>query len=190
MSGKKIILSKNQTPPEVIIRTAPLCLADSSSLILLYKSGLLDTWLLHYRCRITPEIFMEITCPHHTGSESFGQFFSKEQILLPHSKSELPEHLDPGEASLLRAYRHLLSRSPKQQIFLLTDDKDAARYATCQGVPFINALLVPKLLFYGDYLQEEEFEYYTTLILLKGRYSAKILSRAEKFTALDLGFFL
>lgn len=172
------------------MRTSPLCLADSSSLILLYKSGLVDTWISHIRFLITPEILEELSVSHHTGADYFRQRLTKKFILSFQSASRLPFHLDRGEASLLWGYQHLRSRFPTQNLYLLTDDKDAARYASSQKIPFLNALLVPKLLFYKGFLQEEELEYYTTLILLKGRYSDKILSRAEKLTALDLGFFL
>lgn len=131
--------------------------ADASSLILLEKAGLLSLMLSRYILVIPPSVFKEITAANTPDASVFSVQVALKQLhvmALPENRPDKESHsglkkLDPGERDTISLY---LS---KEQGFILTDDGKAARWCHNGNLPFINALLVPKIFQYAGLINKE-----------------------------------
>ena len=71
---------------------------------------------------------------------------------------------------------------------IITDDGRAARYCREKGVPFINALLFPRLLYFAARItKKESWDKMATLIRL-GRYTPEIIEWAKNCSRESLSF--
>ena len=64
--------------------------------------------------------------------------------------------------------------------FIIVDDGRAGGYCRNRQIPYINALLFPRVLYLADRLSEHHCRSFTKTILSHGRYSADIIARAER----------
>ena len=74
--------------------------------------------------------------------------------------------------------------------FILVDDKKAAQFCHSRNLPFINALLVPKIFYYNGGLSLETAREKEVMLSQLGRYSRFILNKAQEMNRADLIFFL
>lgn len=126
-------------------------LIDSSSAILLFKSGWLDATLRHYHLKTGPSVFSELTVRGYPGAARFQTLVAGGQIeLLPFIK-DLPDKeavalnkMGPGERECIS---HFLAGSG---YFILLDDGRGAHYCRDRGIPYTNALLMPRILALAD----------------------------------------
>lgn len=78
----------------------------------------------------------------------------------------------------------------RKQGFILTDDGRAAAWCRDHDLPFINALLVPKILGFAGWIPLEDGMDRMELLCRMGRYSQKIKDLAFSFTQQDLALFI
>lgn len=126
-------------------------LVDSSSMILLYKSGWLDAALDKFNLKIGQTVFSELTVPGYPGANRFQQLVAHEQIEIlpfidasPGSGDSALNEMGPGEKECIT---HFLAGSGQ---FILLDDGRGARYCRAHRIPYTNALLVPRILALAD----------------------------------------
>ena len=131
--------------------------ADASSIILLEKTDLFSLMLTTYHMIIPPAVLKEITIDGTPGAKSFSTQVALKRlhVMAPpeNSPDDEPcglEKLDPGERDTIR-----LCLFKKIRGFILTDDGQAARWCRNKNLPFINALLVPKILHYAALINKE-----------------------------------
>ncbi len=120
-------------------------LIDTSSAILLYKSGWLDVTLAHYHLRTGSAAYRELVVPGYPGADSFQQLTAQGRLdVLPVSADPLA---DPNLAGLGAGEReciqHFLAGAGR---FILMDDGRGAAYCRDHGIPYVNALLMPRIL--------------------------------------------
>lgn len=154
---------------------------DTSSAILLYKSKLISHLIDQYRTLITPSVQYELTQDGYPGSIEFRRLCEKKHIhVLPEqcpinthqsSSPELPV-LNPGEKDTIRQQIHGAAD------FIIIDDGRAVKYCRKAALPFINALLFPRILFLAKVISESDFHQKWDQILQHGRYSDHIISMA------------
>lgn len=132
-------------------------------------------------------IFKEITREGYDGAKYFREF---EDITIRTPAGPWPGVLadtamGPGETQTLALYYGAPHRS-----FILTDDGRAARFCRKQGLPFINALLVPKVLYHSGKLDEQTCRECMASLAGLGWYSTRILDLAFQMNREDLDLFL
>ena len=166
---------------------------DASSAILLFKSELTALLIKNYRTLITASVHDELTQPGYAGSETFGLLCNRNQIQVMRSpNSEIPHGnsfptlptLNRGERDTVR--QQMLGRSD----FIIIDDGPALKYCKRAGLPFINALLFPRILFLTHAISESEYQKKSAEIIHNGRYSDNIIDIALNFSDRDIQPFL
>lgn len=155
-------------------------LVDSSSAILLYKAGLFIRLTQIYRVMLAETVFYEMTRDGYPGAD----VFEDSAVTIFPVSVEKGGPLSKGERDTVAGYHQGLGD------FVLTDDGAAARYCKGSGIPFINALLVPKVLCFGGAIDETEQQKATILLLKLGRYSRKVVEYAETCGRRELRFFI
>ena len=126
-------------------------LVDSSSIILLYKSGWLDATVDKFHLRIGQAVYRELTVRGYPGADRFQWLVANERIeVLPANDASRVagraalDGLGPGEQECIR---HFLAGGGK---FILIDDGRGARFCRDCGLPYTNALLMPRILALAD----------------------------------------
>jgi predicted nucleic acid-binding protein len=166
-------------------------LIDASSAILLYKANLLRELTYLYQVYATSSVVHELTAEDHAGAEMFLHGFANDKfkiidiegIAVNSKKPLLPiDSLDKGESDTIKCFQ-----AGKGDL-IITDDGRAARYCTENGLPFINALLVPRLLYFADYFSLQESCDKMDDVIDLGRYSAAIIKWARNCLRQDLAF--
>ncbi len=160
---------------------------DASSAILLEKVQLFSLFLNVFDSILAQTVFDEITMPGYAGAESFKRHRRQNNFVVK-SVKESKKHctalnkgnLDTGEKDTLRLFLG------SKKGFILTDDKQAAKYCLNHHLPFINALLVPKVFWYGDIINKKVCEKKMAVLSTIGRYSEKITWYAFNCTQKDL----
>ncbi len=122
-------------------------LIDTSSAILLYKAGWLDTTLAHYHLRTGSAAYRELTVPDYPGADLFKRLTAQGRLEVLPATTAPPWISDPGLTSLGAGEReciqHFLAGAGQ---FILMDDGRGAAYCRDHGIPYVNALLMPRIL--------------------------------------------
>lgn len=169
-------------------------LLDASSAILLFRAGLHKTLPARYHIQIPLSAFLEITDNSKPGAAAYETLVAESEVHVigPRGVPALEHHnsipLQPGsgEYDCVRLYQTGCGD------FLIIDDGKAAKYCMRQGIPFINALLVPIILGFvpQDPQERAAMSACCEKIAALGRYSEKILRFAANCSRDELAFFL
>jgi predicted nucleic acid-binding protein len=158
-------------------------LVDASSAILLYKTGLLPTLAEYYRIIIPMTVYLELTRPTYPGAALIEQWVTKNTIsictITESATANLPA-LDPGERDIILAF------SQGQGDFIVIDDGKAARFCRANSIPFINALLVPKIFFKAGIINATSQDQHGATLLSLGRYSKAVRHYADTCGRVEL----
>jgi len=163
---------------------------DASSAILLEKADLFEPLLTLFQIVMAPSVFEEITPTGYPGADFFSVLHKSSQILVSPLKNDgfdgcpQPGEMDKGERDTLCLFLE------KKQGFILTDDGQAARYCRAHCLPFINALLVPKIFWYAGQMSQEDCFIRMKALCRIGRYSDTVRAFAFDCGPGDLSFFL
>jgi len=155
-------------------------LIDASSAILLYKANLFTAVSAAYRLKVAPAVLKEITVVKRKGASFFrrafdtGSLFPAEPGPEPDA-SNLPA-LGEGERETLMAFRN------DQGDFVIIDDGRGAAACRTDAIPYINALLCPKLLHWAGALDRGACDAAFNTILAVGRYSKQVVDYVETCT--------
>ena len=169
-------------------------LVDASSAILLFKADLFGVLADSFRVVLADSVYNEmIQCGYPGESyfrscsenrrfiiiEPFGRIGRETQVFLDKNSG-----LDPGERDTLALFAANLAR------FIIIDDAQAAKFCLKNAIPFINALLVPKVLKLSNYIDEKTCQDYVTRLQELGRYSAAVINFALHCHDSSLSFFI
>jgi hypothetical protein len=170
------------------------CLIDSSSAILLYKSGLFRTLTEAYQIVMTVSVFEELTVAGYPGAQEFSDYGATNVVIIQFpATNRLPEgmtnddlpSLDRGERDTIRCYE-----KAEPDSFIIIDDGKAAQYCRLHKIPYINALLFVRIAYLTGLLSEGDFhDRYAKLVAI-GRYSEEIMAYAQHCSTRDIAFFL
>jgi predicted nucleic acid-binding protein len=161
-------------------------LMDSSSAILLFKVALMNILIENYEILISQTVYKELTIPGQRGYCEFIEYRQKNLITVSNnhgSKSiELP--LRGGEMETILLYHNGMGD------FIIIDDKKGVDYCKRNNIPFINALLVPKILFFSNLIERESYIEKKWHLIHLGRYSKRIIDLAGSISLKELLPFL
>ena len=168
-------------------------LIDASSAILLFKANWMDPLLDHYRVVTGLTVYREMTVPDHPGAAAFARWQQEQRLTLhtrrggtaspPGSSKEL-DRLDPGERECIDLYSENAGK------FIIVDDGPAAAFCRRRTIPYINALLVPRLLAPRPVRDRTELRNAVLAIHAEGRYASWVLDYALNCPDEKLTFFL
>lgn len=164
---------------------------DASSAILLQKAGLFDLFSKAFRVVFAQSVFQEITRAGYFGADFFLTVSARGQV----SVAALSETSRPEENQQKRAMGHgewdtLCLFMKNKTGFVLMDDKKGARWCMGHGLPFINALLVPKILCYTGLMDEAACKHSMEYLCKTGRYGQNIIAIAYGLSKNDLLTFI
>jgi hypothetical protein len=157
-------------------------LIDSSSAILLYKSSLLENTINYYNIIMTASVFHELTCNAQAGSKDVMLYRQNRMIHVSSDSggknilgvgSRSIETLGSGERDTILLYLQGCGE------LIILDDGKGAGFCKKNNIPYINALLVPRILRIVGILSGDEYETMTMRIIDCGRYSEKIIEYAR-----------
>ena len=156
--------------------------ADSSSIILLQKVRLLGPLLHNYRVIIPPHVYEELTGYGKKGSNELGDLLTENIV---QTTDGIPiEGLDQGESSVITLF------SGGVGDFVLLDDRKAAYYCKSRAIPFINALLVSRILFLAGVIKEDNYRVAAAQLIQEGYYSDMIIRKAAAIEDAELQQFM
>lgn len=154
---------------------------DSSSAILLYKAGLLEELIYLYNIILPLSVIREVDQDGYPGCFFFRSLRNNSSItIIEPIEEKFPcdpsfnelQKLHTGERDTIILY---LSGAAE---FIITDDKQAAVYCMSYNIQYINALLIPRILFLSNIINYNRYEDRTDKIITIGRYSKDIIDFA------------
>lgn len=157
-------------------------IADSSSIILLQKVDLLGIFLHHYQVVVPDHVYDELTCKHKKGSSELQHLLSAN--IVKTSDNIVVRGMGRGESSVIRLYFDGVGD------FVLIDDKKGANYCKAYGIPFVNSLLVSRILRLAGVISENTRRAAAQQLIENGYYSAGIIRKAAAIRDIDLQQFL
>jgi predicted nucleic acid-binding protein len=164
-------------------------LLDASSAILLAKAGFHEILAVTYSILMSDSVFDEITRKGLPGSSEYRQLLQEERLqvlpVLNPSAIDTPlQKLDRGERDTLLLFHE------GHGDFVVTDDGAAARFCLGNRVPFVNSLLLLRLLHHSTIIKNSSYETGFQSLLALGRYSEKVKKYARSCPDSELLFFL
>lgn len=136
----------------------------------------------HYRLIISGEVFKELVDGKKTGSEELRTLLHT-QVCKSAGRSRI-QGLGAGESSVITLW------NKEKGDFVILDDKKGANYCKANGIPFLNSLLMPRVLFLAGIIGDERCREATRQLVGQGYYSKKIITKAAALAAADLESFL
>jgi len=175
-----------------------LVFTDASSAILLHKAELFVPAIQAFSMVVSKAVFREITVPGYPGAGMFKEVRKQKGFIIENPTEEAMgpilsadksfARMDIGERETLALFYHHQKKGGNN--FVLMDDGRGARFCQKQNIPYINALLVPKLFWYSGFMDQITAHKNTNQLIDLGRYSEKIIQIAQQLTEKDLAPFI
>ena len=168
-------------------------IVDASSAIILFKAGLFGRLAQTYRLLMTASVISEVTRSGYPGSEFFRDMGRRRAITIMSCDGRTATRspramrlqlLDPGERDTIACFKE------GRADFIIIDDGRGSGFCRDSGLPFINALLFPRILFLSGRFSAAVCEKKTARIIECGRYSQRIIASAGTMGLRELQFFL
>lgn len=135
-----------------------------------------------FHVSLTTSVLQELTRENHYGSEVFLQYATgnkcrvidiEQEQLFKRKACHWLNSLGQGELDTIKCFMG------GGQDFIIIDDGRAARYCSKNSLPFINALLFPKLLNFGNIFSKDECYAGMDRLIGLGRYSVEVIGWAR-----------
>jgi hypothetical protein len=168
-------------------------LIDASSAILLAKAGLIRSCCETLRLFMTRSVFHEVTVPEQPGAGVLGSLCGRQPGVIvlddpvgpvADRAAEDVQRLHRGERDTLHHYLNGVAR------FVIIDDGKGVQVCRRHGIPHVNALLCPKLLYFSGWLPVHQVRSFFTRLSSLGRYSTAVVEWADICGRSDLEFFI
>lgn len=158
---------------------------DTSSAILLFKSGLIALLVKNYNTLVAHSVYNELTQHGYPGAADIKQLCECGRIKVLkqiHPKPDCQESF-PALPVLNSGERETL----QQQMggvgdFIIIDDGRAVKYCLKASLPFINALLFPRILLMVKAISASEYHQKKAEIIQYGHYSEGIVEMAQNLS--------
>ncbi len=142
-----------------------------------------------YAILMSDSVFDEITGKGLAGSDEYKQLLLDKKlsicpVLNKKTTDSRLQKLDRGERDILRLFHKGLGD------FVVTDDGAAAKYCLNKNIPFVNSLLLLRLLHHSTIINDNDYKTGFYSLLNLGRYSNKVKAFAKSCPENELLFFL
>lgn len=164
-------------------------LVDTSSAILLHKADLLTHMLAAFRVCVTASVYDELTQRRRPGARAIARGREARQITVrtpdcPPASHCLPGNLHLGERDTLLCF---LDGGAD---FIIIDDGRGAGFCRREAIPYVNALLCPRLLATAGCLSSDGAVAAMARISDLGHYSAWVKDYAVTCSDASLAEFI
>lgn len=161
---------------------------DASSAILLFKAGLFDRLIRTYAAVFPEAVRSELTAEGYPGATEFRRAFRHRRV----AERGVSDFSLPPEAAALHAGEREAIGLFLSGVgdFLVLDDRRGALACRALSIPFINALLFPRILWLSGRMAESGFRRATARVAAAGRYGEEIRAKARTLGKRDLAVFL
>ncbi len=161
---------------------------DASSAILLFKAGLFDRLIRTYAVVFPEAVRFELTALGYPGAAEFRRAVRLRRVAV----RAAPDRPLPPEAAALHAGEREAVALFLSGLgdFLVLDDRRGALACRALSIPFINALLFPRILWLSGRMAESGFRRATARVSAAGRYGEEIRAKARTLGKSDLAAFL
>jgi len=156
-------------------------LMDASSAIILFKCLFFELVAEYFRLIMAESAYLEVTPEGCDGADMFCRYRMEESIKIqglpgtiqhPGRQFQPVKGLGAGERDTILLYQAGIGD------LVLLDDGKGALYCRNNDIPFVNSLLVPRVLHLGGLIDIEERDRAMKRIMAYGRYSYKIIEYA------------
>jgi hypothetical protein len=150
-----------------------------------------ETMANSYSILMTDSVFDEITRKKLPGSDEYRKLLKESRLTI------FPVTIASTAATDIKLQK--LDRGERETIllfnkgygdFMVTDDGAAARFCRNNKIPFVNSLLLLRLLFLSERIDLSSFNTGFQSLLELGRYSEKVKEYAQRCPYSELDFFL
>ena len=164
-------------------------LIDASSAILLYKAELFEAVASAYDLAMAPAVYQEVTVAERMGAAYFDVACRTGRIRIasggaPGQCGRELGRMGAGERETLCLY------ATSGVDFVILDDRKGASYCRIKAIPYINALLCPRILHWTGRLDRLHYVRAFDFLLKQGHYSFYVIEFAKKCNSQRLAFFL
>ena len=164
-------------------------LVDASSAILLHKADLLARMQAAFHFCVTASVYGELTDYQRPGARAFARRRRDRQITIltpirASASHALPANLHQGERDTLLCFMD------GGVDFIVIDDGRGASFCRRAGIPYVNALLCPRMLASADRLTPAGARAAMARIAELGRYSDGVKHYAATCSDTALSAFL
>lgn len=161
---------------------------DASSAILLFKAGLFDRLIRTYAVTFPETVWTELTAEGYPGAAEFRRAVRLRRAAV---RSAPGDPLPPEAAALHAGEREAVGLFLSGVgDFLVLDDRRGALACRALSIPFINALLFPRVLWLSGRMAESGFRRATARVSAAGRYGPEVLAIAQNLGKTELSPFL
>jgi hypothetical protein len=163
-------------------------IVDASSAILLFKAGLFERLIRTYAVTFPKAVWAELTAEGYPGAGEFRRAVRlRRAAVQPASGLPLPPEAAALHAGEREAVGLFLSGVGD---FLVLDDRRGALACRALSIPFINALLFPRILWFSGRMAESGFRRASARVSAAGRYGPEVLAIARSLGKAELLPFL
>ncbi len=168
-------------------------LMDASSGILLFKAGLMNRVLDLYLVVIAGSVYEELTPAGYAGAAYFQDAWRTSKI------ARLDDDAEKGTGKMRQTQMKRLGKGERDTIchylngaadFVLIDDGRGAGFCRKRKIPYINALLVPRIFYLAHLFSEAEYRESIRNVLEIGRYSGAVIEFGLHCSLSDVACFL
>jgi len=161
---------------------------DSSSAILLFRCRIFLPMLKNFNPVIPGTVLSELTVQGYDGAEFFESLYISGAIKVSIPRmihaDEFSRSIHSGEREVISLFREGLGD------YIIIDDGKGSAYCRDNNIPYVNALLVVKILYFKRIITDKEYESAWRWLVGNGRYSAKIIDWAENADEDKIKFFI
>lgn len=164
-----------------------IALIDASSAILLYKAQLFESVAKAFAVRMVPEVFQEVTVAGRSGSAFFRRCAERSCLVLgarTNGSESRFDQLHIGERHTILAYLE------GGADFIIIDDRKGALVCRAERIPYINALLCPRIMQWAGHITPGASNRAFRRIERAGRYGDAIITFARMCTARQMAHFI
>lgn len=151
--------------------------ADTSSLILLRKADLFTIFLNSYDILLAEDVYRELTVYDKEGASDFRLRLGGH---IAYSSGYVIGSLGAGESGTVALYQN------GDVDFVLLDDKKGANYCKRRSIPFVNSLLISRILYLSGVISLKEMVRTSDLLKRFGYYSSSIVAKASCMEVADV----
>jgi len=166
---------------------------DASSAILLFKAGLFEDLIGAYQIVLAKSVYLEVSRSGYPGARSFGRYCvnRRYEVCSVNRLKKIP----PDHAAALSA----LGNGEKDTImlflngdgdFIIIDDGRGAGFCRDHRIPYINSLLVARILLLSRIISAAVFQKKIEMLTRLGWYSQKIIDYAVTCPSQEMTLFM
>ena len=154
-------------------------IVDASSAILLMKAGLFRLATDCYAMFLAGAVYREISRSGYPGADEFETLWKNRRCHIVPDESTTRPFSDDGLISMGEGEKKTIQAYLEHGgDFIIIDDKKGAGFCRRNGIPYVNALLMPRIFRLSGLLSEEACTLKTEEIIGFGRYAGWVIQEA------------